>query len=57
MAAARWDDRFGDRDTSIVALVHAADPSEITRALQWALVTDEELRRESEWPQWHDRPM
>ena len=54
MAAARWDDRFGDRDTSIVVLVHAADPSEITRALQWALVTDEELRRESEWPQWHD---
>ncbi|WP_370654839.1 ribosome hibernation factor-recruiting GTPase MRF [Prescottella sp. R16] len=54
MAALRWDDRFGDRDTSLVVLAHAADPTDIERALQWALVTDEELDREDEWPSWSD---
>lgn len=54
MAALRWGERFGDRDTSLVVLVHAADPSVIDRTLQWALVTDDELRCESEWASWSD---
>lgn len=44
MAAASWDDRFGDRGISLVILVHDADPDEIRRALHWALVDDDELR-------------
>lgn len=44
LAALRWDDRFGDRDVSLVILVHDADPEEIRRALHWALVDDAELR-------------
>lgn len=54
MAALRWDERFGDRDTSLVILVHAADPSEIDRALQWALVSDEELNDPAAWATWTD---
>ncbi|MFC9786624.1 ribosome hibernation factor-recruiting GTPase MRF [Rhodococcus sp. NPDC127528] len=54
MAAVRWDARFGDRDVSLVVLAHAADPSDIDRALQWALVTDEELDCEEQWPTWPD---
>lgn len=54
MAALRWDERFGDRHTSMVVLVHAADPDEIDRTLRWALVTDEELELESDWPGWSD---
>lgn len=54
MAALRWDDRFGDRDTSLVVLAHAADPTDIDRALHWALVTDEELDHEAEWSSWPD---
>ncbi|MFI9401453.1 ribosome hibernation factor-recruiting GTPase MRF [Nocardia sp. NPDC052316] len=44
MAALRWDDQFGDRDISLVILVHDADPNEIREALHWALVEDDELR-------------
>ncbi|MGV9611942.1 ribosome hibernation factor-recruiting GTPase MRF [Nocardia xishanensis] len=44
LAALRWDDRFGDRDVSLVILAHDADPAEIRRALHWALVEDDELR-------------
>lgn len=54
MAALRWDDRFGDRDTSVVVLVHAAEPGEVERALRGALVTDDELRREADWARWPD---
>ena len=54
MAALRWNDRFGDRDTSLLTLVHAADPSHIERTLRWALVTDEELARPQDWPTWPD---
>ncbi|MBJ8340559.1 GTP-binding protein [Antrihabitans sp. YC3-6] len=54
MAAMRWDERFGDRDTSMIALVHSADPSDISRALQWALVTDDELADEKTWQDWAD---
>ncbi|KAA0023775.1 ribosome hibernation factor-recruiting GTPase MRF [Antrihabitans cavernicola] len=54
MAASRWHERFGDRHTSLVVLVHAADPTDIDRALQWALVTDDELANESAWATWPD---
>ena len=54
MAALCWDERFGDRHTSMVVLVHAADPTEIDRTLQWALspTTNSPTRRP--WPPWHD---
>ncbi|MEU0873598.1 ribosome hibernation factor-recruiting GTPase MRF [Nocardia brasiliensis] len=67
MAALRWDDQFGDRDISLVILVHDADPAEIRTALHWALVEDDELRlverspeRVAEWEDpfgsWHADP-
>lgn len=58
MAALRWDDQFGDRDISLVILVHDADPNEIRAALHWALVEDDELRLVERAPervaQWED---
>lgn len=54
MAALRWHPRFGDRDVSIVVLVHDANPSEIERTLRWALVTDDELNAEHKWASWFD---
>lgn len=67
MAGLRWDDRFGDRDISLVILVYDADPGEIREALHWALVDDTELRQvernprlEARWPdpfgEWHADP-
>ncbi|MFI6868278.1 ribosome hibernation factor-recruiting GTPase MRF [Nocardia sp. NPDC050406] len=44
MAALRWHEDFGDRDISLVVLVHDADPDEIRQALHWALVDEAELR-------------
>ncbi len=54
MAALRWDDTYGDRDTSMVILTHDADPDEIRRALEWALLTDEEFADPAAWPTWDD---
>lgn len=54
MAALCWDERYGDRHSSMVVLVHAADPTEIDRTLQWALVTDDELADEGRWSSWPD---
>ncbi|RDI35657.1 G3E family GTPase [Rhodococcus sp. AG1013] len=54
MAALGWDERFGDRDTSLVVLVHDADPDAVTRALDWALLTEWELADESAWSTWED---
>lgn len=67
LAALRWDERFGDRDVSLVILAHDADPAEIRHALHWALVEDDELRlvdrapeRVAEWADpfgdWHEDP-
>lgn len=67
MAGLRWDERFGDRDISLVVLVHGADPDEIRTALHWALVDDDELRlvdrsphQVAQWPdpfgEWHADP-
>ncbi|MGC0362722.1 G3E family GTPase [Rhodococcus sp. 27YEA15] len=54
LAALKWDERFGDRDTSLVVLVCDANPLEIDRTLQHALVTDEELADENTWANWDD---
>ncbi|WP_374222829.1 ribosome hibernation factor-recruiting GTPase MRF [Williamsia sp. CHRR-6] len=43
MAAARWHPEFGDRETSIVVLVHRADPVTVQETLRSACVTDAEL--------------
>ncbi|MGQ4600588.1 ribosome hibernation factor-recruiting GTPase MRF [Nocardia sp. R6R-6] len=63
LAALNWHPRFGDRHSWLVVLVHHADPSEIERALQSALVTDDELRRPDSWQnladpfgEWHEDP-
>ncbi|MEU1984116.1 GTP-binding protein [Nocardia sp. NPDC019395] len=67
MAGVRWDERFGDRDISLVILVYAADPEEIRQALHWALVDDAELLQVeraphlvAQWPdpfgEWHADP-
>ncbi|EME19485.1 ribosome hibernation factor-recruiting GTPase MRF [Rhodococcus triatomae] len=53
-AALHWDERRGDRHTSLVALASGADPTEIDRAFQWALVTDEELADPDSWVRWDD---
>ena len=54
MAALRWDDRFGDRDTSLVVLIHAAEPAAIAGALRYALVTDVEFAAPGKWASWAD---
>ncbi|MCZ8378209.1 GTP-binding protein [Mycobacterium sp. CPCC 205372] len=63
LAALHWDDRFGDRHVSMTALLCGADPEVITRALDRALLTDDELARPDEWPSypdpfgdWHEDP-
>lgn len=67
MAGLRWDEQFGDRDISLVILVHDADPEEIRQALHWALVDETELLQVAraphlvaEWPdpfgEWHTDP-
>ena len=43
MAALRWDPQFGDRHSSLVILVHSADPDEICSALRRACLTDTEM--------------
>jgi G3E family GTPase len=42
-AAVCWDERWGDREQQVVALVHDADPATIVEALDAALLTDDEL--------------
>lgn len=44
LAAARWDEHFGDRDISLTILTCDNDPDEIRHALHWALVDEDELR-------------
>ena len=43
MAALRWDDVHGDRHTSIVVLVHRADPATVQEALRRACLDDAEM--------------
>ncbi|WP_439030925.1 ribosome hibernation factor-recruiting GTPase MRF [Gordonia terrae] len=43
MGALRWDETFGDRHTSIVALVHSGDPADIEEALRAACLNEVEF--------------
>ena len=54
LAAMSWDDRFGDRHTSLAVLVCGAQPADIDSALRGALLTDDELSRPGDWPQYPD---
>lgn len=54
MAALRWDETYGDRDSSLVVLVHDADPDEILRTLRAALLTDAEFADPDSWTTWDD---
>lgn len=63
LASLRWDEKFGDREISLTALVCGADPDDITRALTGALLTDDELSQPAEWVgyddpfgDWHEDP-
>lgn len=58
-----WDDRHGDRHTSIVVLVCGAQPEAIEGQLRTALLTDAELAAPDTWPafgdpfgSWHEEP-
>jgi len=54
LAAMSWDDRFGDRHTSLAVLVCGAQPADIDSALRGALLTDDELSRPGDWRQYPD---
>lgn len=54
MCGAFWDDRHGDRHTSLVVLACSADPAAIREALSGALLTDEEMAAPETWPNLHD---
>lgn len=63
LAAALWSERFADRHVAITVLVCGADPSTVTRVLNRALLTDEELSRPQDWAgyedpfgDWHEDP-
>ena len=55
LAAARWDPESGDRHTSLVVLVHRADPDTIRAALHGACLTDDEMSAGQQvWSTWDD---
>lgn len=54
MADLIWDDRHGDRHTSMTVLACGAVPAEILAALQSAVLTDVEMRRPEDWCRYDD---
>ncbi|WP_414731704.1 ribosome hibernation factor-recruiting GTPase MRF [Williamsia sp.] len=55
MASLRWHPLYGDRNSSIVAISHHADPAVIRRELGAALLTDDELADgQSGWDRFSD---
>ena len=54
MADLMWEDRHGDRHTSMTVLVCGADPAEIVAALTGALLTDREMARPQDWRRYDD---
>ncbi|WP_237421769.1 GTP-binding protein [Gordonia sp. SID5947] len=55
MGALRWDEQFGDRHTSLVVLVHRADPTEIQDALRAACLNEVEFTAgEDFWSSFED---
>ena len=58
-----WEHRFGDRHTSMTILACGADPAEIARGLNGALLTDDEMAEPQTWTyfddpfgDWHQDP-
>jgi G3E family GTPase len=58
-----WDERFGDRHTSMTVLACGAEPTEIMDALNGALLTDDEMAMPQQWNdyadpfgEWHEDP-
>jgi hypothetical protein len=63
LASLLWDERHGDRHTSIVVLVCGAQPEQIKESLQSALLSDSEMSVPERWPDfgdpfgdWHEEP-
>jgi G3E family GTPase len=63
LASLMWDERHGDRHTSIIALVCGAQPTQIKETLQSALLSDSEMSAPESWPDfgdpfgdWHEEP-
>jgi G3E family GTPase len=61
LAGLIWDDRYGDRRTSMVIVVCGAQRTEIEEALESALLTDDEMGRPEHWSgypdpfgEWHE---
>ncbi len=54
MAALMWDPRHGDRHTSLSVLTCGARDRDVTRALNDALLTDDEVSRQHEWASYAD---
>jgi G3E family GTPase len=58
-----WDERFGDRHTSMTVLVCGARPADVRDALRGALLTDDEMAAPADWRHyddpfgdWHEDP-
>ena len=49
-----WENRFGDRHTSMTILACGADPVTIADALNGALLTDDEMTHPQSWGHYHD---
>jgi len=63
MAGLVWDERYGDRRTSIAVLLCGAPRDEIVEALGNALLTDDEMAQPQRWAtypdpfgDWHEEP-
>ena len=54
MADLMWDDRHGDRHTSMTVLACGADAAGIADALENALLTDCEMERPQDWRRYDD---
>lgn len=54
LANLMWDERFGDRHTTMTLLVCGAQPTEIADGLRGALLTDDEMAAPATWSQYHD---
>lgn len=54
MADMIWDDRHGDRHSSMTVLLCGADPDTICTALDGALLTDAEMARPQDWCRYDD---
>ena len=63
LAGLLWDEQFGDRHTSIVAVICGARADDIHAALDAALLTDDEMADPRQWcgyadpfGDWHEEP-